>query len=100
VCHTKALRVDPKLHINTGEIDHFEIYSFAGAITQQLNLWKDGKVDFRKNIDKYHAYITPEYRAYLLARTSTKIIEYIFFSLAFINLSVSINSSLVSILSP
>jgi hypothetical protein len=36
------------------------------AITQQLNLWKDGKVDFRKNIDKYHAYITPEYRAYLL----------------------------------
>jgi hypothetical protein len=31
-----------------------------------LNLWKDGKVDFRKNIDKYYAYITPEYRAYLL----------------------------------
>ncbi|CAC5868025.1 conserved hypothetical protein [Bathymodiolus azoricus thioautotrophic gill symbiont] len=52
--------------VNTGEIDHFEIYSFAGAITQQLNLWKDGKVDFRKNIDKYYAYITPEYRAYLL----------------------------------
>ena len=36
--------------VNTGEIDHFEIYSFAGAITQQLNLWKDGKVDFRKNM--------------------------------------------------
>ncbi|CAC9508982.1 hypothetical protein [uncultured Gammaproteobacteria bacterium] len=52
--------------VNTGEIDHFEIYSFAGAITQQLNLWKDGKVDFRKNIDKYYAYITPKYRAYLL----------------------------------
>ncbi len=52
--------------VNTDEIDSFEIYSFAGAITQQLNLWKNGKTDFRANIDKFAAYITPEYRAYLL----------------------------------
>ncbi|SFV87059.1 Possible exported protein [hydrothermal vent metagenome] len=52
--------------VNTDEIDNFEVYSFAGAITQQLNLWKNGEVDFRKNIDKFAAYITPEYRAYLL----------------------------------
>ncbi len=52
--------------VNTDEIDPFEIYSFAGAITQQLNLWKNGEVDFKDNIDNFSAYITPEYRAYLL----------------------------------
>lgn len=52
--------------VNTGEIDPFEIYSFAGLITQQINLWKDGKVDFQTNINKFSAYITPEYRNYLL----------------------------------
>jgi integrating conjugative element protein (TIGR03746 family) len=52
--------------VNTGEIDNFEVYSFAGLITQQLNLWKNGEQDFRNNIDKFSAYITPEYREYLL----------------------------------
>lgn len=54
--------------IDTNKIDSFEIYSFAGLITQQLNLWKNGKEDFAKNINKFTAYITPEYRSYLLKK--------------------------------
>lgn len=52
--------------VNTGEIDPFEIYSFAGLIVQQLNYWENGAVDFKKNIDKLSAYMTPRYRVYLL----------------------------------
>lgn len=52
--------------VNTGEIDPFEVYSLAGTITQQLNSWQNGEVDFKNNINKFSAYITPEYRAYLL----------------------------------
>lgn len=67
---THRISLPPKLEfgtiVNTGEIDYFEVYSLAGAITQQLNLWKDGEVDFKNNINKFSAYITPEYRAYLL----------------------------------
>ncbi|SFV89206.1 hypothetical protein MNB_SUP05-SYMBIONT-5-363 [hydrothermal vent metagenome] len=67
---TYRISLPPSLNfgtvVNTGEIDPFEIYSFAGLITQQLNLWKDGKVDFQTNINKFAAYITPEYRNYLL----------------------------------
>lgn len=52
--------------VNTGEIDPFEVYSLAGTITQQLNSWQNGEQDFKKNINKFSAYITPAYRAYLL----------------------------------
>lgn len=64
------ISLPPKLEfgtiINTGEIDYFEIYSLAGAITQQLNSWSNGEIDFKTNINKFSAYITPEHRAYLL----------------------------------
>lgn len=65
------ISIPPKLEfgtiVNTGEIDHFEIYSLAGLVTQQLNLWGNGEKDFKANIHKFGSYITPEYRAFLLA---------------------------------
>ncbi len=53
--------------VDTDTINPFEIYQIAGAITQQLYLWQDGEQDFKKNINKFNAFITPAYRQYLLA---------------------------------
>lgn len=53
--------------VTTDDINKFEVYNFAGYVTQQLYFWQqNGAVDFRANIDKLSAYITPGYRQYLL----------------------------------
>lgn len=64
------ISIPPKLEfgqvIKTGEISKYEVYDFAGYIIQQLYYWRNGEIDFRKNIDKLNAFITPQYRDYLL----------------------------------
>lgn len=43
------------------------IYSFAYEIWQELNNWpKDGETDFKKNIQTYWSYLTPQFKTELL----------------------------------
>ncbi len=53
--------------VETGTISKFEVWSFAGYITQQMYLWRsNGVIDFDNNIKRLSAFGTPEYRDYLL----------------------------------
>lgn len=50
--------------ITTGEIHAWEIYNFAGAVYQKINLWrKNGAKDYVQNIKSYRALITQNYLA-------------------------------------
>lgn len=43
------------------------IYSFAYEVWQQVNSWpKDGEIDYKKNIQDYWAYFTPQFKSELL----------------------------------
>lgn len=67
--------------VKTGEIHAFRIYSFVGAITQQLNTWReDGEREYERNIKVYRAYFTQrfiaqKYRDFKLKRSRLELKE-------------------------
>lgn len=53
--------------MKAGTIPSSLIYSFAYEIWQELNNWPtDGETDFKKNIEDYWAYLTPQFKTELL----------------------------------
>ena len=67
---THTISIPPDLSfgsvVETNKKSKYEIWSFAGYITQQIHLWNiNGVVDFKNNIDKLGAFLTPRYRDYL-----------------------------------
>ncbi len=48
--------------VTTGEIHIWEVYNFAGAVYQRLNLWRNnGEEDYVQNIMSYRSLMTPRY---------------------------------------
>ena len=67
----QRLSLPPQLRygatLRSGEIHPWEVYAFAGYIHQQLNHWnEDGGAENRTNIHRLSAFLSPEYRAWLL----------------------------------
>lgn len=64
----QRLSLPPELRfgaeITTGEIHAWEIYNFAGAVYQKINLWRNnGAKDYVQNIKSYRALTTQNYLA-------------------------------------
>ena len=48
--------------VTTGKINVWEVYNFAGAVYQRLNLWSNnGEEDYVQNITAYRYLMTPRY---------------------------------------
>ncbi len=65
------ITIPPKLEfgqvISTSDVDYGQVYRLAGEVMQNLYHWPiSGKEDFKKNINKLSALITPEYKQFLL----------------------------------
>ena len=65
------ITIPPKLEfgkvISTDDINHEQVYRLAGEVMQGLYHWEEsGKVNFKKKINKLSAYLTPEYKQFLL----------------------------------
>lgn len=57
--------------ISSADIDYQQIYQLAGQVMQNIYHWQNsGKEDFKQNINKLTALITPEYKQYLLEEYS------------------------------
>ena len=68
---TQRLSLPPQLRYGatllSGEIHPWEVYAFAGYIHQQINHWtENGAVDNARNIRRLAAFLSPEYRHWLL----------------------------------
>lgn len=54
--------------VGANRVDPSNVYAFAGYIFQQLNRWqKDGSQDYGRQIFKLAAFLTPQFREFLLA---------------------------------
>ncbi len=67
---TQRLSLPPQLRygatLQSGEIQPWEVYVFAGYIHQQINNWTDnGARDNLKNIQRLSAFLSPDYRYWL-----------------------------------
>lgn len=68
---TQRLSLPPQLRygatLQSGEIQPWEVYAFAGYIHQQLNHWaEDGARDNQRNIRRLSAFLSRGYRRWLL----------------------------------
>lgn len=55
------------------DIDPSSIYAFSFYVFQQLNSWpKDGEIDYKRNIEAYSPYLTPQCEQVLLAEYSQR----------------------------
>lgn len=64
----QRLSIPPQIQygaqVTTGQINAWEIYSFTGAMFQQLNYWiENGEEDYLKNIKDYRAFFTGRFIA-------------------------------------
>lgn len=79
----QRISIPPQLNygaeVTTGEIQSWEVYSFAGSVYQQLNLWRDsGETDFEKNLASYSPlltkrYLTAKYKEFLLKKSRNEL---------------------------
>lgn len=54
--------------IGANQADPSNVYAFAGYILQQLNRWpKDGAQDYGRRVFNLSAFLTPQYREFLIA---------------------------------
>lgn len=68
---TQRLSLPPQLRygatLQSGQIQPWEVYVFAGYIHQQLNHWaEDGAQDNRRNVHRLSAFLSRGYRRWLL----------------------------------
>lgn len=67
---TQRLSLPPQLRygatLQSGEVQPWEVYVFAGYIHQQINNWTDnGALDNLDNIRRLSAFLSPDYRYWL-----------------------------------
>ena len=67
---TQRLSLPPQLRygatLNSGQVQPWEVYVFAGYIHQQINYWaENGTVDNLRNIHRLSAFLDPDYRRWL-----------------------------------